>query len=435
MKIVIYPREHHFRLVGGDTRLGERFRYSERRLYPVTSRIVSDVCQVYYAEESGARTLDCHNQASFRRLDEERDSDFESKAEGERIPDCAAFIFDENSDGRPLILCFWVEVKRLVSIDWSVPDANVEALLILQEAIPQLREQANYAFTHYPGPATYDAFVQVGPFWTHLKFSKDLEDRADERIANLIRQAEAAVDAGQDFPPVRSVSPASGSTPPRKRRKTKKSELVTPASFDDCFPSVSFCNTRIVDFVEGEYNPLFLKAVHDVLTPHGFRAQHSWFSYDRSGQAYVSQEHRGAPAVRGYILLLLSQSSHLFSICTHAQTAVQRLLRRAYQDNINARISKLTKGSRDTSGTYPSRPARQTTRSRSRHSESASVSVPVSDHEEEEEETDADEHVDHGLLPADDERDASVPPLSNYSDESDGIGAPDVEDEDDDLYE
>lgn len=111
--------------------MGERFRFSERRLYPVTSRVVSDICQVYYPEDFGPRTLDCHNQASFHRLDQERDSDSSSKAEGEHIPDCAAFIFDEGTDNRPLILCFWVEVKRLHSIDWSLPGAEVEALAIL----------------------------------------------------------------------------------------------------------------------------------------------------------------------------------------------------------------------------------------------------------------------------------------------------------------
>lgn len=241
-----------------DSVLGRTFPKAERFLYPLTSRVISDICQSsYHNEDPDSIRLECHNQASFARHDQERDKETDT----ERIPDGAAFAFNRRTG--KLELCFWVEAKCLVSPNWDDESAMTEALQTVESSIPQLREQADHAFRYYPTSGTYNAFLQTGPLWTHFEFSQGTELMATSMIKKYVAKGMTTVDPRAD-----------GSRP----KKRVKKELVRRTAFDPVFPKVAFCNVRVVDSDKEEYDPLFLKIIHGVLSEKGFSLQPCWLT-------------------------------------------------------------------------------------------------------------------------------------------------------------
>lgn len=226
--------------------VSKKYNDSERMLYASTSRIISDACQVHFHKESADHiTLECFNQASFKRHESEREQGTDD-VDTERIPDCAVFSY--NSISGKLLLCLWVEVKRLHSEDpegWDSEDAEMDALEAIKSAIPQIREQAHHAFRSYPGPAKYDALLQVGPYWTHFRFSKEDEDHATQKMAQLTGESdnEYAIETLED------------DTRPSKRQRKAPEAVPLKTAFNKYFPQVSFCHETIIDFEGHKYNP------------------------------------------------------------------------------------------------------------------------------------------------------------------------------------
>lgn len=244
-----------------DRVLSKTFPGAERFLYPFTSRVISDICRSsYHNEDPDSIRLECHNQASFARHDQERDKETDT----ERIPDGAVFAFNRKTG--ELILLFWVEAKRLVSPDWDHALAISEAIETVQSSIPQLRDQAAHAFRYYPNiSGTYNAFLHAGPFWTHFEFSQGMELMATSMINQYVSQGSTTIDTQED----------SDDSRPRKRARKEPLKRTT---FDLVFPKVTFCNVRIVDSERKEYNPLFLKVINDVLSENGFSFQPCWLT-------------------------------------------------------------------------------------------------------------------------------------------------------------
>ncbi|KAF9038402.1 hypothetical protein BDP27DRAFT_1347824 [Rhodocollybia butyracea] len=227
----------------------------ESRLYPLLNRIVSDLCALAKRRDAQHRELQCHSQALFP------DHGHENRY---RVPDCAACVFD--SITLQMFPAFWFEGKALPlhpeEASWfTALGTEQRAMDIFESSIPQLREQAAYAFQSFNGPTSYHVFLLVGISWSLIIFDKEREAQANIHIAKMEEMAkEKLSEVANNLLDERS----------KKRRRTERSptpEVVTQTDIDipdHLLPQLVYVNEPLV-------------AVASTMTHNKFVLQPSWF--------------------------------------------------------------------------------------------------------------------------------------------------------------
>ncbi|KAJ3853452.1 hypothetical protein EV368DRAFT_81544 [Lentinula lateritia] len=280
--IVVIRKEESLTRLQNNIDLAQSQSASESRLYPLLNRIVSDLCSFAKHDsetqpEEGSKELQCHSQALFP--GEETDY---------QVPDCAACVF--NSDSLHMFPAFGFEGKALPlkvhEKNWhSAAVARERAMEIFEKSIPQLRQQANYAFKCFKhGPTSYHVFLIVGIFWSLLIFKKQQEEDVRDYIEEMeVAAKQELADIARKL--IEKKDQAASLPPAGKRRRItsapKNPEIVTETMItvpDHLLPQLLYVNEPLVigNPVEN-YSPFFLKAVASAMDQNHFVLQPSWF--------------------------------------------------------------------------------------------------------------------------------------------------------------
>jgi hypothetical protein len=190
----------------------------ESPLYALWSHIYSEFCSK--AIHIPRRTFHSAPQPTFTIPNDSNDL---SKAERRRIPDFAALIsfyqprnnvsYRDPEYKRPQ-LAFWSELKQLDSPHWWFDDpALVLARGTIKKHLPQLGEQASWAFHQYDGDNHF-CFLIVGIFFSLFKYSRPAE----------IPPPSSRIESIPMLPPRPDISPPSSPpsipmTPPKRSFK------------------------------------------------------------------------------------------------------------------------------------------------------------------------------------------------------------------------
>ncbi|KAF9061541.1 hypothetical protein BDP27DRAFT_1337936 [Rhodocollybia butyracea] len=267
--VIVIRKEEALSRLRNNIELAQSQSSLESRLYPLLNRIVSDLCALAKRRDTQHRELQCHSQALFPGHGHENRY---------RVPDCAACVFD--SITLQMFPAFWFEGKALPlhpeEASWfTALGTEQRAMDIFESSIPQLREQAAYAFQSFNGPTSYHVFLLVGIFWSLIIFDKEREAKANIHIAKMEEMAkEKLSEVANNLLDERS----------KKRRRTERSptpEVVTQTDIDipdHLLPQLVYVNEPLVVGQPVEkYNPTFLEAVASTMTHNKFVLQPSWF--------------------------------------------------------------------------------------------------------------------------------------------------------------
>lgn len=224
-------------------------------LYGVVERIFGDLATAANASNESIQ-MECIPQGPFFER-EQRPGPFDrksleesmpSKELGKRTPDFLSLLTATNDEGEYVDseLAYWVEVKCMDD-GWTVTEDNDQRFeKRFAAAIPQVNEQAAYAFQTIKKGDRFYAFIIVASRFSLLRYSRPI--------------------------------PSAGASD----RSSSDSNIMSERVVMPDSPEVVYWSQAFLDAARPSFTEVFLDAVDQLLTHLGLTLQASWFVLEKN---------------------------------------------------------------------------------------------------------------------------------------------------------